>query len=140
MKKLNSYMNPFQKWKARWKLRRIIVALEGQIDFNPHVTNFVKTMEATEIMSRGSKKDAQVILTIERAELDAFIRYTCSLHDSKLSRIILARVGLACLVMRDESALKEPPKAVIKREQDRTGGSRTGVIRTVNNLDMEILK
>ena len=126
MKKLNSYMNPFQKWKARWKLRRI--------------TSFVKTMEATEVMSRGSKKNAQVILNIERAELDAFIRYMCSLHDSKLSRILLARVGLACLIMRDESALKAPPEAVIKREQERTNGSQAGVIKTVNNLDMEILK
>ena len=80
MKKLNSYMNPFQKWKARWKLRRIIVALEHQTDFNEHVTSFVK------------------------------------------------------------SALKAPPEAVIKREQERTNGSQAGVIKTVNNLDMEILK
>ncbi len=136
MKKLNSYMNPFQKWKARWKLRRIIVALEGQIDFNQHVTNFVKTMEATEIMSRGSKKNTKVILAIERAELDSFIRYVCSLHDSKLSRILLARVGLACLAMRDETALKGPPEAVIRQEQERTGGSRAGVIQTISNMEI----
>lgn len=138
MKKLNSYMNPFQKWVARWKLRRIIVALESQTKFSPHVTSFVKTMEATEVMSRGSKKDTTVTLNVERAELDAFIRYMCSLHDSKLSRIILARVGLACLAMRDETALKAPPETVIRQEQERTGGSRAAVIKTVNNL--EILK
>ena len=138
MKKLNSYMNPFQKWMARWKLRRIIVALENQIDFNQHITEFVRTMEATEIMSRGNKKHSDVLLTIERQQLDAFIRYMCSLHDSKLSRITLARVGLACLAMRDETALKAPPEDVIKQEQERTGGSRNAVIKTVSNL--EILK
>ena len=135
MKKLNSYMNPFQKWIARWKLRRIIVALEGQTKFNQHITDFVRTMEATEIMTRGGKKDAPCLIQVERAELDAFIRYMCSLHDSKLSRILLARVGLACLIMRDESALKAPPEAVIRQEQERTGGSRIAVIKAVNNLE-----
>jgi hypothetical protein len=136
MKKLNSYMNPFQKWVARWKLRRIIVALESQTEFNQHITAFVRSLEATEIMSRGNKKHSDVLITIERQQLDAFIRYMCSLHDSKLSRIILARVGLACLVMRDETALKAPPETVIKQEQERTGGSRAGVIKTVGNLEI----
>lgn len=139
MKKLNSYMNPFQKWKARWKLRRIIVALERQTDFNERVTNFVRTMEATEIMSRGSKKDAQVILTVERAELDSFIRYMCSLHDSKLSRILLARVGLACLVMRDEDALKAPPEIVLQAEMQRAGTSKHIITKDViNQLELKL--
>ncbi len=133
MKKLNSYMNPFQKWKARWKLRRIIVALEKQTDFNERVLAFVKVMEATEIMSRGTKKDAEVLLKIERAELDAFIRYMCSLHDSKLSRILLARVGLACLVMRDEDALKAPPATVLKEEMQRAGTSKHIITQNVSD-------
>jgi hypothetical protein len=86
-------------------------------------------------ITRGNR-DHVVLITIERQQLDAFIRYMCSLHDSKLSRIILARVGLACLVMRDETALKAPPETVIKQEQERTGGSRAGVIKTVGNLEI----
>ena len=131
MKKLHSYMNPFQKWKVRWKLRRIIVALEEQMDSNSLVHNFARSLEATEIMSRGMKKDAQCVIKIERAELDSFIRYMCSLHDSKLSRVMLARVGLACLMVRDEDALKERPEIVLQQESNRSGNSGKQILTEV---------
>lgn len=124
MKKLNSYMGPFSKWLNRWRLRRIIVALETQSDTNQYVHDFAKSLEATEIMTRGGKKDAECLITVERAQLDAFIRYMCSLHDSKLSRITLARVGLACLMLRDEKTLKAPPREVLK-EAKSSGGKET---------------
>lgn len=132
MKKLNSYMGPLSKWLNRWRLRRIIVALETQSDANKLVHGFARSLEATEIMSRGNKKDSACLITIERAELDAFIRYMTSLHDDKLSRIMLARVGLACLLVRDETALKGPPKEVLSDALAESGKSRKGLIRQVN--------
>ena len=131
MKKLHAYMNPFQKWKNRWKLRRIIIALEEQTDSNSLVHNFARSLEATEIMTRGMKKDAECLIKIERADLDAFIRYMCSLHDSKLSRIMLARVGLACLMVRDEDALKEPATSVLHDERMRSGKTERGIMTQV---------
>ncbi len=130
---LNCYMNPFSKWLNRWRLRRVIVALSGQVEqgSSPLVMDFAKSLEATEIMSRGAKKSDGISILIERAQLDAFIRYMCSLHDAKLSRIMLARIGLATLMMRDESTLKQPPEEVIKDEIARSNRPRTEVIENV---------
>ena len=82
-------------------------------------------------MSRGLKKNAEAILSVERADLEAFIRYMTSLHDSKLSRILLARVGLAALVMRDEKALQGTPKDVIGAEVARANKPSEIVIADV---------
>ncbi len=130
---LNCYMNPFQKWLNRWRLRRVIVALTNQVQqgSTPLVMEFAKTLEATEMMSRGLKKNVNVSMEIERAQLDAFIRYMCSLHDAKLSRIMLARIGLATLMTRDESILKQPPEQVIEDEIKRSSQPRGEVIETV---------
>lgn len=130
MKKLNSYMNPFQKWKNRWKLRRIIVALEEQQSVNDHVHSFARSLEATEIMSRGLKKDAECVINIERRELDSFIRYMTSLHDAKLSRIMLARIALACLITRDEELLKEPPQKIVDEAMKTSGRKKSALIST----------
>jgi len=129
---LNCYMNPFQKWLNRWRLRRIIVALSDQVQqgSTPLVMEFAKTLEATELMSRGLKKNVNVSIEIERAQLESFIRYMCSLHDAKLSRIMLARIGLATLMMRDESALKQAPEDVIKSEAERSSKPRSEVIQS----------
>lgn len=128
MKKLHSYMNPIQKWINRWKLRRIIVALEEQQHASKAVHSFARSLEATEIMSRGLKKDAECNITIERHELDAFIRYMTSLHDAKLSRIMLARVALACLITRDEELLKEPPKQIVAEAMKNSGKKKSALI------------
>ncbi len=138
---LNCYMNPFQKWLNRWRLRRVIVALSGQVQQGgtPLVMDFVSTLEATELMTRGIKKHVNVSIEIERAQLDAFIRYMCSLHDAKLSRIMLARIGLATLMTRDESILKQPPEQVIKDEIERSNQPRTEVIENVGKqLNLKI--
>lgn len=138
-KKLNSYMNPFQKWKNRWKLRRVIVALEEQQHASGSVHGFARSLEATEIMSRGLKKDAACTISVERHELDAFIRYMTSLHDAKLSRIMLARIALACLITRDEDALKEPPKAIVDEAMKTTGRKKTEIISTAGKqLEMKL--
>lgn len=133
--KLNCYMNPFQKWLNRWRLRRIIVALSDQVQQGsaPLVMEFAKTLEATELMSRGLKKNVRVSMEIERAQLESFIRYMCSLHDAKLSRIMLARIGLATLMIRDESVLKQVPEDVIKSEAERASKPQSEVIRSAGN-------
>lgn len=134
MKKLHGHMGPFSKWLNRWKLRRIIMALEDQVSQGTTgpVTGFTKSLEATEIMSRGIKKAALVTITCERAQLDAFIRYMCSLHDAKLSRIMLARIGLATLLTRDEKMLREPAEAVIENEIKRSGESKSTIVRAAD--------
>lgn len=139
MNKLNSYMNPWQKWKNRWKLRRVIVALEEQQDASSKVHSFVRSLEATEIMSRGLKKSAECLITIERQELDAFIRYMTSLHDAKLSRLMLARIGLACIITRDESTLKEPPQQIVNEAMKSTGKKKSSLVSTAGKqLEMEL--
>lgn len=138
---LNCYMSPFQKWLNRWRLRRVIVALSEQVmqGSAPLVMEFAKTLEATELMSRGMKKNVNVSMEIERAQLDAFIRYMCSLHDAKLSQIMLARIGLATLITRDESILKQPAEDVIKDEIARSNRPRTEVIESVGKqLNLKI--
>ncbi|MCB7130401.1 MAG: hypothetical protein J3T61_12785 [Candidatus Brocadiales bacterium] len=127
---LHCYMNPFQKWLNRWRLRRIIMALQGQVNQgnNELVIGFAKNLEATEIMSRGSKKHAEVIITVTRRELDSFIRYMCSLHDAKLSRIMIARIGLATLVTRDDKMLGQPAEVILTKEMARSNKPRSDVI------------
>lgn len=139
--RLNCYMNPYQKWLSKWRLRRIIVALTGQVSqgASPHVMEFAKALEATELMTRGLKKDTAVSIQVERAQLSAFIRYMCSLHDAKLSRIMLARIGLATLFLRDESALQQPAKEVLEQEMDRTKKGSGEVVDTVGKqLNLKI--
>lgn len=128
---LHCYMNPFQKWLNRWRLRRIILALQSQVNQgnNELVGGFAKGLEATEMMSRGTKKDAQVTIVSSRRELDAFIRYMCSLHDAKLSRIMIARIGLATLITRDDKMLGQPAKEVIEQEMERASKPHSDVIQ-----------
>lgn len=139
MKKLHSYMSPFQKWKNRWKLRRIIVALEEQQASSPEVHGFARSLEATEIMSRGLKKNAECVINVERKELDSFIRYMTSLHDAKLSRIMLARIALACLITRDEETLKEPPQQIVDEAMKTTGRKKSALVSTAGKqLEMKL--
>lgn len=139
--KLSSYMSPIAKWRNRWKLRRIIMALEGQTQRGtiPLVTDFTRSLEATEIMSRGMKKNARLRIHVERAQLDAFIRYMCSLHDSKISRLLLARIGLATLMQRDEKSLRQPAKEVIETEVKRSGQNRQAIVKAADEqLEMDL--
>ena len=76
--------------------------------------DLIKTLEATEIMTRGTKKFDQITITTNRSELLSFIDYMNRLHSSKLGNLQLARIALATLILRDEEALKDQPENVIK--------------------------
>lgn len=109
----------FTRWLHRWRLRQIIRVLTHSIQEgrHPHVLEFVKSLEATELMSRGSSPSTEVSISVTRAQLDKFIVYTCALHDAKLSRITIARIGLACLCMTNAQMLGASPSAVIAKEE-----------------------
>lgn len=105
-------------WHSRWKLRRIIAALSYATDYGlkDEVMRFAKALEATSIMSRGTKKDAMLAINCEREELDAFITYMVRLHSSKLSLWHRARIGLATLALADKNVLGETPQEFVERE------------------------
>ncbi len=113
------------RWVDRWRLRRIIATLAIPLNDGgkPGVHDFAKTMEATEIMTRGVKNDTIVSLQVSRDSLDQFIRYMCSLHDSKLHKLATARVALATIMEPDEAAIGGNKKEVLREEAARTHAS-----------------
>ncbi len=112
-------MKALTRWLHRWRLRQIIRVLTLSIQEGRHeqVLEFVKSLEATELMSRGASPSAEVSISVTRAQLDKFITYTCALHDSKLSRITIARIGLACLCITNAQMLGASPTKVIAQER-----------------------
>lgn len=116
-------MKSLREKYLRWKLRRVIAALAHRTSVHKSeedgVYAFAKMLEATEIMTRGMKKDEAVTMTPTREELVQFIRYMTTLHDSRLSLIIRARIGLATLAMKDEKILGESPKDTLATEEAR---------------------
>ncbi len=112
-------MKALTRWLHRWRLRQIIRVLTLSIQEGRHeqVLEFVKSLEATELMSRGSSPSTEVSILVTRAQLDKFIGYTCALHDSKLSRITIARIGLACLCITSAQMLGASPTKVIAQER-----------------------
>ena len=116
-------MESIKQWYFRWKLRRVVAVLAHRTNAPKEhaagVHAFAKMLEASEIMTRSVKKHEQVPMQCTRAELDSFIRYMTTLHDSRLSLLIRARVGLATLAMTDEEVLGESPKDVVKSEHGR---------------------
>lgn len=116
-------MNRFKAWYRRWKLRRVIAALAHRTSVSRKeedgVYAFAKMLEATEIMTRSIKASETVTLTPTRSELLAFIKYMTTLHDSRLSLIIRARIGLATLAVRDADVLGEEPVDTLKTEEAR---------------------
>lgn len=113
-------MKAFNRWYLRWKMRRVVLALamrtsarKGEED---GVYKFAKMLEATHIMSKGLKRHDSLNFNCTRDELDQFIRYMTTLHDSKLSLLIRARIGLATLAMKDKEVLTEEPEQVLKHE------------------------
>lgn len=119
MKKAIRYMTPLQKWRNRWKLRQIIAVIENQIGVPDRAVDLIKTLEATEIMTRGTKKLDPITLTTTRSELLSFIDYMNRLHSSKLGNLQLARIALATLILRDEQSLKDSPEHVIKETSEK---------------------
>jgi len=106
------------RWLDRWRLRRIIALLAIPLSkgAKPGVHDFAKTMEATEIMTRGTSDSEQISMVTTRGNLTQFISYMTSLHDSKLSKFATARVGLATIMESDESAIGGKKEEVMREE------------------------
>jgi len=135
-------MNRIKQWFYRWKLKRVVAALAIRTSVRDKdkdgVYAFAKMLEATEIMTRGIKKNDEVVMTCEREELDQFIRYMTTLHDSRLSLLIRARIGLATLTASAEKVLGEKPKEVLKTEAARTLKGRKSTIVDASGRQVEL--
>lgn len=111
-------MNKYENWLARWRLKRIIKALDFACDYGlkETVRDFAKALEATALMAQSHKKDTTVVITATRQELNEFITYMTRLHSSKLSLWHRARIGLATLTLSTEKVLGEPAQEFVDRE------------------------
>jgi hypothetical protein len=118
-------MNRIQDWLTRWRLKRIILALQYATEFGlkQEVGNFANALEATAMMARGTKRDQQVTIICTRTELDVFISYMTRLHTSKLSLLHRARIGLATLAVTASHMLGEDPDEFVKRERPQAKSS-----------------
>jgi len=135
-------MNKLKQWFYRWKLKRVVAALAMRTsvreDDKDGVYAFAKMLEATEIMTRGIKKHEDVTMSCTRQELDQFIRYMTTLHDSRLSLLIRARIGLATLTASAEKVLGEAPKEVLKTEAAKTLKGRKSTIVDASGRKVEL--
>lgn len=115
----------FENWLSRWRLRRIIAALSYATDYGlkKEVMDFAKSLEATSLMARGTKKDQELTVLCKREELDCFITYMVRLHSSKLSLWHRARIGLATLALKDKYVLGEDPLEFVAREYPKAKSS-----------------
>lgn len=111
-------MTKFENALARWRLKRVIKALDYAMDrgLRPAVRNFASSLEATALMTQGHKKDTTVMISVTRAELNEFIHYMTRLHSAKLSLWHRARIGLATLALSDIQVLGEAPQEFVDRE------------------------
>lgn len=111
----------FNRWIDRWRLRRIIalLAIPLNLGSKQSVHEFARSLEATEIMSRGMKPDASVSIDVTREELVSFIRYMTTLHDSKISKLVTARVALATMMESDETAVGGKKEEVLAEEMSK---------------------
>lgn len=102
-----------KKAYRRWMLRRIIKALQVACEdhgLKPEVLAFAGALESTHHMAAGLKKDAQLTITVSKEELSTFLGYMIQLHNSKLSLLTRARIGLVTLLIDD--------KKLMPRQQD----------------------
>lgn len=129
------------RWIDRWRLRRIIALLAIPLNNGSKsgVHGFAKTLEATEMISRGQKPDAMVTLNVTREELLQFIRYMTTLHDSKISKLITARVALATIMESDETAIGGKKEEVLAEELSKhVRSKRLKVVdRTGRNIEVQ---
>ena len=89
-------------WYRRWMLKRIIMALQIATEehgLKKEVVSFAGTMEAVHAMAGASKNDSMVTLTCTKKELGVFLSYMIQLHNSKLSLLTRARIGLVTLLV-----------------------------------------
>ena len=135
-------MKSIKQWFFRWKLKRVVAALAMRTSVDAKdrdgVYAYAKMLEATEIMTRGLKKGDDVTMSCTREELDQFIRYMTTLHDSRLSLLIRARIGLATLTASSEKVLGETPENVMQTEAAQTMKGRKSTIVDPHGRKMEI--
>jgi hypothetical protein len=94
-------------------LRRIIRALQIACEHHglrEEVCKFAGVMEATHAMAAGQKKDTMVTLTVTKQELGVFLSYMIQLHNSKLSLLTRARIGLVTLLIDDKLLMPRNPE------------------------------
>ena len=102
-----------KNWYRRWMLRRIIMALKVAVEdhgLKPEVLAFAGALEATNSMAAGLKNNQQVTIVVTKKELAVFLSYIIQLHNSKLSLLTRARIGLVSLMI--------DAKKLMPREQD----------------------
>lgn len=135
-------MKSMKQWFYRWKLKRVVAALamrtSVKADERDGVHAFAKMLEATEIMTRGIKKGDNVTMSCTRDELDQFIRYMTTLHDSRLSLLIRARIGLATLYAKPKDMLGEEPEDALKTEVARSLKGKKSQLVDARGKQMEI--
>lgn len=135
-------MKKLKQWFFRWKLKRVVAALAIRTSVKDSekdgVYAYAKMLEATEIMTRGLKKGDDVTMSCTRDELDSFIRYMTTLHDSRLSLLIRARIGLATLTASAEKVLGETSENVLATEAAQTMKGRKANIVDAAGKQMEI--
>lgn len=91
-----------KNWYKRWMLRRIVKALQIATEehgLKPEVVSFCGALESTHHMAAGLKKDTRVTITVTKDELATFLGYMIQLHNSKLSLLTRARIGLVTLMI-----------------------------------------
>ena len=135
-------MRRIKQWFYRWKLKRVVLALSLRASIKDKdkdsVYAYAKMLEATEIMTRGLKKADEVVMTCTREELDGFIRYMTTLHDSRLSLLVRARIGLATLTAHAEKILGDTPQEVLKSEHAVMLKGRKSTVVDASGKSMEI--
>lgn len=102
-----------KNWYRRWMLKRIIMALSIATEHHglrKEVVSFAGMMEATNSMAAGEKNNAMLTLTCTKKELAVFLSYMIQLHNSKLSLLTRARIGLVSLLV--------DAKKLMPRDQD----------------------
>jgi hypothetical protein len=108
-------------------LRRIILALQEATEhagLKQETVAFCRAMESTYDMTRGLKKDHDVVIQTSKQELGVFISYMIMLHNSKLSLLTRARIGLVTLMI-DAGKLMPPGKTPIGFAEEEFGKSKS---------------
>jgi len=91
-----------KNWYRRWMLKRIVKALQIATEehgLKKEVVAFAGMLEATNSMAAGEKNSAQLVMTCTKKELAVFLSYMIQLHNSKLSLLTRARIGLVTLLI-----------------------------------------
>lgn len=107
-----------KNWYRRWMLKRIIKALQIATEehgLKEEVVAFAGMLEATNAMVAGMKMGDEVTMTCTKKELAVFLSYMIQLHNSKLSLLTRARIGLVTLLV---DAKKLMPKDATGEHQD----------------------